>query len=99
MGTEGTYKDKKCPFTGHVNLHRRIITGVIKKKKMQKTIIVRRNHIHYNKKYRRYEKRHSNIPAHISPCFSASAGDFVVIGKCRPLSKSVRYNVLRVLSN
>ena len=36
-------------------------------------------------------------PAHISPCFRAKEGDQVVIGQCRPLSKTVRFNVLRVI--
>lgn len=31
----------------------------------------------------RYEKRHSNIPAHISPCFRVKEGDHVIIGQCR----------------
>ncbi|PHT61154.1 40S ribosomal protein S11 [Capsicum annuum] len=45
----------------------------------------------------RYEKRHSNIPAHISPCFRVKEGDHVIIGQCRPLSKTVRFNVLKVI--
>lgn len=46
----------------------------------------------------RYEKRHRNIPAHLSPCFRCKEGDMVIIGECRPLSKTVRFNVLRVVS-
>ena len=46
---------------------------------------------------RRYEKRHSNLAAHISPCFRCKEGDTVVVGQCRPLSKTVRFNVLRVI--
>ena len=45
---------------------------------------------------RSYEKRHANISAHVSPAFRAKEGDTVVIGQCRPLSKTVRFNVLRV---
>lgn len=45
----------------------------------------------------RYEKRHANISAHISPCFRAKEGDTVTLGQCRPLSKTVRFNVLRVI--
>ncbi|KAG6747901.1 hypothetical protein POTOM_047792 [Populus tomentosa] len=66
---EGTYIDKKCPFTGTVSIRGRIL----------------------------YEKRHSNIPAHISPCFRVKEGDYVIIGQCRPLSKTVRFNVLKVI--
>ena len=63
---------------------------------MKHTIIVRRDYIHLVKKYNRYEKRHSNTAAHLSPAFRVNVGDRVTIGQCRPLSKTVRFNVLRV---
>ncbi|KAL3516433.1 hypothetical protein ACH5RR_023335 [Cinchona calisaya] len=65
---EGIYIDKKCQFTGNVSISGRIIAGTCQSAKMDKTIIVRRNDLHFVKKYQRYEKRHSNIPAHNSPC-------------------------------
>ncbi|KAL5232272.1 hypothetical protein ABZP36_031048 [Zizania latifolia] len=83
---EGTYIDKKCPFTGTVSIRGRIIAGTCHSAKMNRTIIVRRNYLHFVKKYQRYEKRHSNIPAHISPCFRIKEGDHVIIGQCRFLS-------------
>merc|ERR1739847_170305 len=58
---EGTYIDKKCPFTGNVSIRGRILTGFIKSTKMYRTVVVRREYFHYVKKYRRYEKRHSNM--------------------------------------
>ena len=67
--------------------------------KMQRTIIVRRDYLHYVAKYNRYEKKHTNIPVHISPAFSVKEGDIVVIGQTRPLSKTVRFNVLKVIPN
>uniref|UniRef100_R7WEL8 40S ribosomal protein S11 n=1 Tax=Aegilops tauschii TaxID=37682 RepID=R7WEL8_AEGTA len=91
---DGTYIDKKCPFTGTVAIRGRIIAGTCHSAKMNRTIIVRRNYLHFVKKY---EKRHSNIPAHISPCFRVKEGDHVIIGQCRPLSKTVRFNVLKVV--
>ncbi|KAM0974329.1 hypothetical protein ACFX2C_017524 [Malus domestica] len=93
---EGTYIDKKCPFTGNVSIRGRILAGTCHSAKMNKTIIVRRNYLHYIKKYQRYEKRHSNIPAHVSPCFRVKEGDHITIGQCRPLSKTKRFNVLKV---
>ncbi|ONI34511.1 hypothetical protein PRUPE_1G485300 [Prunus persica] len=93
---EGTYIDKKCPFTGNVSIRGRVLSGTCHSAKMSRTIIVRRNYLHYIKKYQRYEKRHSNIPAHVSPCFRVKEGDYVIIGQCRPLSKTVRFNVLKV---
>ena len=63
----------------------------------------------------RYEKRHKNLAAHLSPAFRVEIGDVVTVGtciccdvrlvlsvcagQCRPLSKTVRFNVLRVAKN
>ncbi|KAF5742042.1 40S ribosomal protein S11 [Tripterygium wilfordii] len=125
---EGTYIDKKCPFTGTVSIRGRILAGTCHSAKMMRSIVVRRNYLHFVKKYQRhdtallcwffllfcyadcyvgeynfflvslrYEKRHSNIPAHVSPCFRVKEGDHVIIGQCRPLSKTVRFNVLKVI--
>jgi small subunit ribosomal protein S11e len=94
---DGAYIDSKCPFTGTVSIRGRILAGTCHSAKMQRTIIVRRNYLHFVKKYQRYEKRHSNIPAHVSPCFRVKEGDHVIIGQCRPLSKTVRFNVLKVI--
>merc|ERR1711939_1110526 len=93
---EGTYIDKKCPFTGNVSIRGRILTGVVQKTKMTRTIIIRRDYLHYIPKYNRYEKRHKNLAAHCSPAFRVEAGDIVTVGQCRPLTKTVRFNVLRV---
>jgi small subunit ribosomal protein S11e len=94
---DGAYVDKKCPFTGTVSIRGRILAGTCHSAKMQRTIIVRRDYLHFVKKYQRYEKRHSNIPAHVSPCFRVKEGDHIIIGQCRPLSKTVRFNVLKVI--
>ncbi|MEW5312862.1 MAG: hypothetical protein WDW38_004462 [Sanguina aurantia] len=80
---EGTYIDKKCPFTGDVSIRGRILTGIVHSCKMNRTITVRRDYLHYIKKYARYEKRHTNISAHLSPAFRTKEGDTVVIGQCR----------------
>ncbi|KAJ1987619.1 40S ribosomal protein S11-B [Dimargaris cristalligena] len=94
---EGTYIDKKCPFTGNVSIRGRILTGTVMSTKMNRTVIVRRDYLHYISKYNRYEKRHKNVAAHMSPCFvGVAVGDSVTIGECRPLSKTVRFNVLKV---
>ena len=61
---------------------------------MERTIVVRRDYLHYISKYRRYEKRHRNIAVHCSPAFKVKVGDIVTVGQCRPLSKTVRFNVV-----
>ncbi|KAF2664232.1 40S ribosomal protein S11 [Microthyrium microscopicum] len=94
---DGSYIDKKCPFTGLVSIRGRILTGVVVSAKMHRTIIIRREYLHFIPKYARYEKRHKNLAAHVSPAFRVEEGDRVTVGQCRPLSKTVRFNVLRVL--
>lgn len=91
---EGNYVDKKCPFTGDVSIRGRILKGLVISTKMKRTIIVRRDYLHYIVKYRRFEKRHTNIAVHCSPAFAVKEGDIVTIGQCRPLSKTVRFNVV-----
>ncbi|MBX9718074.1 MAG: 30S ribosomal protein S17 [Microbacteriaceae bacterium] len=97
LAVRGNYIDKKCPFVGNVSIRGRILRGVVASTKMERTIIVRRDYLHYIRKYQRYEKRHKNIAAHLSPCFEkVEVGDVVTIGECRPLSKTIRFNVLKV---
>ncbi|KAG9008092.1 hypothetical protein FRB94_013749 [Tulasnella sp. JGI-2019a] len=95
----GTWIDKKCPFTSNVSIRGRILTGRVLSTKMTRTIIIRRDYMHYVPKYHRYEKRHKNLAAHCSPAFRIEVGDIVTVGQCRPLSKTVRFNVIRVTSN
>lgn len=82
--------DKKCPFTGLVSIRGRILTGTVVSTKMHRTVIVRREYLHFIPKYSRYEKRHKNLAAHVSPAFRVEEGDQVTVGQCRPLSKTVR---------
>merc|ERR1712039_72202 len=94
---DGHYIDKKCPFTGNVSIRGRILTGVVTKMKMNLTIVIRRDYLHYIRKYNRFEKRHKNMSVHLSPAFrDVTVGDIVIVGECRPLSKTVRFNVLKV---
>merc|ERR1712107_704951 len=93
----GSYVDKKCPFTGKVSIRGRILTGVITKMKMNRTVVLRRDYLHYVKKYNRFEKRHKNMSVHLSPCFrDVQVGDVLTVGECRPLSKTVKFNTLKV---
>lgn len=142
----GTYVDKKCPFTGNVAIRGRILKGIVVSTKMTRTLIIRRDYLHWISKYKRcvpracmaavclwvssgrvilpacaannnwrvyaradlmtllhptqrtysFEKRHKNLAAHCSPAFpQIKEGDIVTVGQCRPLSKTVRFNVLQ----
>jgi small subunit ribosomal protein S11e len=63
---------------------------------MHRTLVIRREYLHYVPKYNRYERRHKNLSAHVSPAFRVEEGDMVTVGQCRPLSKTVRLSVVLV---
>ena len=44
--------DKKCPFTGDVSIRGRILTGRVVSTKMNRTIVIRRDYLHFIPKYR-----------------------------------------------
>lgn len=74
-----------------VSIRGRILTGTVVSTKMHRTIVVRREYLHFIPKYSRYEKRHNNLAAHVSPAFRVEEGDRVTVGQCRPLSKTVSF--------
>jgi small subunit ribosomal protein S11e len=94
--TKGTYSDKKSPFIGLTSIRGRILRGIVISTKMQNSIVVRRDYLHWVQKYKRFERRHKNIPCHCSPFFRVKEGDLVTVGQCRPISKTIRFNVLRI---
>ncbi|HID04637.1 MAG TPA: 30S ribosomal protein S17 [Candidatus Caldiarchaeum subterraneum] len=89
--------DGDCPFHGKLSVRGIILTGKVYKKKMNKTIVVERDYLVYVKKYKRYERRRSRIPAHLPPCIDVEVGDVVKIAECRPLSKTVSFVVIENL--
>jgi small subunit ribosomal protein S17 len=94
---ERTCNDPKCPWHGKVRVRGLILTGVVIKNKMKNTVVVEREYLYYDRKYKRYERRRSRIHAHNPPCINAQPGDIVVIGETRPLAKTVHFVVLAVI--
>jgi small subunit ribosomal protein S17 len=88
---EDTCKDKNCPFHGTLSVRGQIITGIVDSIKMQNSILVKKEFMHYVPKYERYEKRSSKFTAHCPPCLKVNVGDKVRIAECRPLSKTVSF--------
>ncbi|MEM2875650.1 MAG: 30S ribosomal protein S17 [Candidatus Bathyarchaeia archaeon] len=89
--------DVNCPFHGKLPLRGKAIEGVVVSDKMDKTVIIHRDYLRYVPKYKRYERRHSRIPAHNPPCIDARIGDKVRIRECRPISKTVSFVVEKKL--
>jgi small subunit ribosomal protein S17 len=64
---------------------------------MNKTVVVRRDFMNYVPKLKRYEWRHSHIPAHRPLCINVKEGDLVKIAECRPISKTISFVVIEKL--
>lgn len=90
-------KDEKCPFHGKLPIRGKIIEGIVVSAKSPKTVVVRRDYLHYVPKYERYEKRRSRIVAYNPECIGAKEGDKVKIAECRPLSKTKKFVVVEIL--
>ncbi|XP_012665350.1 40S ribosomal protein S11-like [Otolemur garnettii] len=80
---EGTYIDRKYPFAGKVPIRGWVLPGVVTKMKMQRTIVICQDSLHYICKYNHFEKHHKNKSAHLSP--ASGIGDIVTVGKSQPL--------------
>ncbi|MEO9366111.1 MULTISPECIES: 30S ribosomal protein S17 [Candidatus Nitrosocaldus] len=88
--------DLKCPFHGRLSIRGRLLTGIVVSKKAKKMVVIERYYQQYIKKYKRYERRRSKIHAYLPECIDVEEGDEVLIGECRPLSKTVAFALLEV---
>ena len=88
--------DPKCPFHGSLPVRGQIFEAKIKTAKMEGSVVVEVERLHYVKKYERYEKRFKRIPAHLPGCMDVKPGDQVKIMECRPLNKTISFVVVEV---
>ncbi|MBP2146543.1 small subunit ribosomal protein S17 [Methanofollis sp. W23] len=89
--------DVNCPFHGTLPVHGQVITGKVVSDRMNGTVVIGRDFLHYVRKYKRYEKRTSRYHAHLPECFDVKVGDMVRIAECRPLSKTTNFVVVEVI--
>ena len=92
-----TCDDINCPFHGTLSLRGHSLEGIVVSNKMDKTIIVRRDYLNYVPKFKRYEKRRSNVAAYSPPCLEIKTGDKVRLAECRPISKTVAFVAIEKL--
>lgn len=88
--------DPKCPFHGKLSVRGAVIDGVVKNAKMRSTVVVEREKRVYVPKYERFKRVTHKYSAHSPPCLAAKEGDKVIIAECRPLSKTVKFVVVKV---
>jgi small subunit ribosomal protein S17 len=76
--------------------NRKVVEGIVKSAKMQKTITVESNYMQKHAKYGKYVKRYTKYYAHDEKN-EAKPGDLVEIVETRPLSKQKRFRLVRVV--
>ena len=86
--------DNKCAWHGILSIRGNILQGKVVSTKARKTAVVKREFLHFLRKYERYERRHSKINAYNPECISAKEGDIVTIAECRPVSKTKHFVVI-----
>jgi len=91
--------DDNCPFCGTLSPRGTVLEGRVASDKMDKTVVIEREHDVKVPKYDRYMRRRSRTPAHNPPCIDAEEGDTVRIAGCRPLSKTKHFVVIEVLED
>ncbi|UCG45042.1 MAG: 30S ribosomal protein S17 [Candidatus Bathyarchaeota archaeon] len=89
--------DSNCPFHGTLSIRGHTLEGTVISAKMDKTVVVRRDYLNYVPKFKRYERRRSQVSAHNPPCVNVEEGDSVKIAECRSISKTVSFVVVERL--
>lgn len=75
---------------------RRTVQGTVSSDKMDKTVTVTVERKFKHPKYKKYVRKHSKVQAHDEKN-EAATGDTVELMECRPLSKSKRWRLVRVV--
>lgn len=84
----------KCPWHGHLKVRGRIFKGKVVASKALHSATVGWDYYKFVPKYERYERRKTRLAALNPACIAAKEGETVLIGECRPLSKSKRFVII-----
>jgi small subunit ribosomal protein S17 len=76
--------------------NRKTLVGVVVSDKMDKTVVVKVDHLVKHPVYKKYIKRRETYKAHDEQN-SCAAGDKVLIVETRPLSRDKRWRVREIL--
>ena len=88
--------DPKCPFHGQLRARGRIFRGAVIRK-FPKRIAIEFERTLYIKKDERYAKAKTRLHARLPDCLanSINIGDYVEIMECRPISKIIKFVVMK----
>ncbi|MBI2045019.1 30S ribosomal protein S17 [Candidatus Pacearchaeota archaeon] len=87
--------DSTCHIHGHLKAHGKTFEGNVIKK-FPRRVVIEFERMIYVRKYERYAKSKTKIHARLPDCMkdSISAGDYIKIQECRPLSKIIHFVVI-----
>ena len=75
---------------------RKLVTGKVVSDRMDKTVTVRSERLVQHPIYKKYLRRFTVYKTH-DPSNEAGIGDLVEIQECRPISKSKRWRLVRIV--
>ena len=87
-------QDDRCPFHGHVKVRGRLLSGKAVSTEGKSFAVIEMEYLHMVPKFNRGERRRSRVSAHVPPCIEVKDGDWVTVGECRPLSKTISFVVV-----
>ncbi len=90
-------KDRNCPFHGILKLRGRTFEGTLSSKDTHKSATVEWQRQAKIKKYERTEIKRSKVRVHNPKCIDAQKGDIVLIGETRPISKTKKFVILKII--
>ncbi|MBT3395432.1 30S ribosomal protein S17 [archaeon] len=93
-----TCSDSHCPFHGELGTRGRTFTGTVTSKDLHKTARIEWNYKILIPKYERYVKKTSFLNVHNSPCIDAKVGDKVMVAECRPISKTKKFVIIKIIN-
>ncbi|MGI0089043.1 MAG: 30S ribosomal protein S17 [Nitrosopumilaceae archaeon] len=90
--------DHLCPFHGTLSVRGKLIEGKVVSAKAPKMVVIQQEYPKMITKFKRYARSQSKIHAYKPSCIDAKEGDVVLTAECKPISKSVSFVVVKVLS-
>jgi small subunit ribosomal protein S17 len=89
--------DRHCPFHGNLPVRGSVFDGEVMTSAMAKTVVVRRQLSRPDPKFERLRRVSRKYSVHAPPCLGVRVGDWVRIGECRPIAKTVSFVVVSVV--
>lgn len=81
-----------------ISIRGKTFVGTVVSDKMNNTVLVQWERRVPVRKFERYEKRRSKVPAHNPDDIDAKEGDVVRVKETRPLSKTKNFTVTEIVS-